>query len=189
MIKTKIFFDTEFTGLHQNTTLISIGLVASTGKTFYAEFTDYDQSQVDDWVKTNVIEKLYLKDREFIINGDHQTIKGDKTFVLKALIPWLMDFESIIMWSDCLSYDWMLFCQLFGHAFNIPENVYYIPMDISTLFWYRGIDPDIQREGFAYGEYVQGSQEKKHTALWDAKVIRDCWNKLTAPEVSPTGTL
>ena len=34
---TKIFFDTEFTGLHQKTTLISIGLIAETGETFYAE--------------------------------------------------------------------------------------------------------------------------------------------------------
>jgi hypothetical protein len=39
MSKTKIFFDTEFTGLHQGTTLISIGLISECGKTFYAEFT------------------------------------------------------------------------------------------------------------------------------------------------------
>jgi hypothetical protein len=32
------FLDTEFTGL-QNTTLISIGLIADTGDTFYAELT------------------------------------------------------------------------------------------------------------------------------------------------------
>ena len=29
----KIFFDTEFTGLHKNTTLISIGLVDENGRT------------------------------------------------------------------------------------------------------------------------------------------------------------
>ena len=32
----KIFFDTEFTGLHQHTTLISIGLVDEVGISFYA---------------------------------------------------------------------------------------------------------------------------------------------------------
>ena len=58
---TKIFFDTEFTGLHQNTTLISIGLVSECGKTFYAEFTDYDQKQVDEWIKNNVIANLTLQ--------------------------------------------------------------------------------------------------------------------------------
>ncbi len=32
-----IYFDTEFTGLHKNTTLISIGMIAENGRTFYAE--------------------------------------------------------------------------------------------------------------------------------------------------------
>ena len=50
--------DSEFTGLHQNTTLISIGLVSECGKTFYAEFNDYDFNQVDDWLKENVINNL-----------------------------------------------------------------------------------------------------------------------------------
>ena len=58
----KIFFDTEFTGLHQNTTLISIGLVSERGKTFYAELTDYDQTQLNDWLKDNVIANLTLQD-------------------------------------------------------------------------------------------------------------------------------
>ena len=35
----KVWFDTEFTGLHKNTTLISIGLVNEYNETFYAEFT------------------------------------------------------------------------------------------------------------------------------------------------------
>ena len=48
MSKTKIFFDAEFTGLHQKTTLISIGFISECGKTFYAELTDYDKSQIND---------------------------------------------------------------------------------------------------------------------------------------------
>ena len=53
-----IFFDTEFTGLHKNTTLISIGLISETGKTFYAEFTDYNNTQIDNWIENNVINNL-----------------------------------------------------------------------------------------------------------------------------------
>ena len=45
---TKIFFDCEFTGLHQNTSLISIALISECGKIFYAEFNDYYEEQVDD---------------------------------------------------------------------------------------------------------------------------------------------
>lgn len=54
----KIFFDTEFTGLHKDTTLISIGMVSEDGRTFYAELNDYDDSQINDWVRDNVISNL-----------------------------------------------------------------------------------------------------------------------------------
>jgi hypothetical protein len=40
------------------------------------------------------------------------------------LSQWLEQFGEVEIWSDCLSYDWVLFNQLFGHAFNIPKNVY-----------------------------------------------------------------
>ena len=56
--RTNLYFDMEFTGLHQNTTLISLGIVSECGKTFYAELNDYDESQVDEWIKENVIDKL-----------------------------------------------------------------------------------------------------------------------------------
>lgn len=56
----KIFFDTEFTGLHQNTTLVSIGLVSDEGERFYAELTDYDETQCDDWITKNVLDHLLL---------------------------------------------------------------------------------------------------------------------------------
>ena len=54
----KIFFDTEFTGLHKNTELISIGLIAENGNMFYGEITNYDKSQVDNWIQENVINNL-----------------------------------------------------------------------------------------------------------------------------------
>jgi len=175
---TKVFFDTEFTGLHQNTTLVSIGLVAETGETFYAEFTDFDKSQVNDWLQENVIDRLYLEDGKYTGNPKEWTIKACTEFVKAALTEWFAKFDKVEIWSDCLSYDWVLFCQIFGHAFNIPSNVYYIPFDICTLFKAQGVDPDISREKYAYGEYLSEMKDQKHNALWDAKVIRDCYLKL-----------
>ena len=60
----KIFFDTEFTGLHQNTTLISIGCVAEDERTFYAENRYYNRKQVDDWIQKNVIGNLKFNNIE-----------------------------------------------------------------------------------------------------------------------------
>ena len=42
---TKIFFDCEFTGLHQRTTLISIGFITEHGDTFYAEFNAHHREK------------------------------------------------------------------------------------------------------------------------------------------------
>lgn len=195
MSKTKIFFDTEFTGLHQNNTLISIGFISECGKTFYAELNDYDKTQVDDWLQKNVIDNLLMsepdkgEDEYFVATRHSDNPIGNdlyksysvqlrcNTEMLRSnLSQWLSQFDEVEMWSDCLSYDWVLFCQIFGNAFNIPKNVYYIPFDICTLFKVKGIDPDVSREQFA--DTLDSNQLKKHNALWDARVIKLCYNKL-----------
>lgn len=57
----KLYFDTEFTGLHQNTQLISIGIVSDNGKKFYAELNDYLPDILNKWIHENVISKLKFK--------------------------------------------------------------------------------------------------------------------------------
>jgi len=156
----RIYFDCEFTGLHQNTTLISIGMVADDGREFYAELNDYDKTQVDDWLKENVIANL------------HGTNPISTEELRKAIIGFIEPYESVDIWSDCLAYDWVLFNQIFGHAFKIPKKIYYIPFDLCTLLKIRGHDPDVNREAFAEMEGV------KHNALHDAKVIKACVKKL-----------
>lgn len=170
---TRIFLDTEFSGLHQETTLISIGLVTDGNATFYAELTDYDQSQIDDWLQENVIDNLLFKNEGTFRERqrgiiDYLHCKGNTKYVKNELHNWLSFYKEVEIWSDTLAYDWVLFNQLFGHAFNIPKNVSYIPIDLSTMLRLNGYDPDISRESLAN---VEGD---KHNALYDAKVIRDC---------------
>jgi hypothetical protein len=100
---------------------------------------------------------------------DHHKIKD-------YLKVWFSQFDSVEIWSDCLSYDWVLFNTLLADYSQgypqLPKNVNYIPFDICTLFNIRWIDPDISREEFS------GMDGKKHNALYDAEVIRECYNKL-----------
>lgn len=198
----KIFFDTEFTGLHKDTTLISIGIVSEDRRTFYAELNDYDESQVDDWVRDNVISNLEFSPPKEYAPGQWEDeaymmskhvpdvplteqfnieLRGDTKTVAAALKKWLEQFnDTIEVWSDCLAYDWVLFCNLFGNAFNIPKCVYYIPFDICTLFKLKGVDPDINREQYAYTiDDTVTNMLPKHNALWDAFVIRTCYLRLT----------
>jgi len=172
---TKLFLDTEFTGLHQNTTLISIGIVSENGHRFYGVFTDYDQKQINDWIRDNVIGNIHFTGQIFgpcRYSEEFCKIIGHSEQIKRWLEKWLSQFEEVEIWSDCLAYDWVLFCNLFGGALNIPKSVYYIPFDIATLFKERGIDPDISREEFA------GISGKKHNALDDAVIIKACYEKL-----------
>lgn len=172
----KVFFDTEFTGLHQRTTLISIGCVAEDGREFYGELDDYDMSQVDRWLMDNVIKHLWIQQPEVAAPAGVTYVIDNAGRVAFYLANWLSQFDQVEMWSDCLAYDWVLFCELFGGAFGIPKNVYYIPFDLATLFKVKGINPDINRE-----EYAGLSGDNKHNALWDAQVIKACYDKAMQP--------
>lgn len=173
-MKKKLSFDQEFTGLHQKTTLISLGIVSDCGKTFYCELNDYDKSQCDEWINKNVIANLFLKEGDNDYSLNRYRILGNKEEIKEALTIWLSQFEEVEMWSDCLAYDWVLFCDIFGGAFNIPKNVYYIPLDLATGFKIKGVDPDINRE--EYSGLKDGVI--KHNSLWDALVIQSCHDKL-----------
>jgi hypothetical protein len=174
----KIFFDCEMTGLHQNTTLISLGVISDYAKEFYAEFTDYDKEYVekDSWLQENVITHLKFNEVDPFCTtvGSVTNCKGDTDFVTKHFKKWLSQFTKVELWSDCHHYDVTLLFELFGGAFFVPDNVYYIPFDICTLFKAAGIDPDISREAFIDHPIVGD----KHNAIYDAKVIRACYDKL-----------
>jgi hypothetical protein len=184
MKRSKIFFDTEFTGLHKNTTLISIGFIHEDGRTFYAEFSNYDQSQLNEWLRENVIRNLRLTggDSEYspYLHKTEILCHSKEEFV-QAFMHWISNMGPIEMWSDCLAYDWVLFIDLFGGtAFDLPSSIYYIPFDLCTLLLAKGYDPDVNREKFGLGE--QYSEMPKHNALWDAQVIKACYDKLIPAE-------
>lgn len=172
----RVFLDTEFTGLHQSTTLISLGLKAANGKKFYAEFIDFDSNQVDDWIRDNVLQHLLFRDEESkeLVLGDYTYVKNTRDVIAVKLAKWLTQFKHVEIWSDCLAYDAVLFNELFGGSLNLPTNVDYIFYDICTLFKLFGIDPDISREAFIDSP-IEGI---KHSALYDAEVIEACFNKL-----------
>lgn len=173
---TKVFFDTEFTGLRKDTTLISIALISDRAHSFYAEFTDYDQSQVDDWILKNIISSLTLIQEGIAGTKENFIVKGDKETIAKHLREWFTQFESVEMWGDFIAYDWVLFCDIFGHAFNIPKNIHYIPFDIANLFKAQGIDTDINREKYVYGSIPESIP--KHISMWDAIMTKRCYDKL-----------
>lgn len=182
-MNTRVYFDSEFTGLYQDARLVSVGFVAENGQTFYAEFTNY--GDVDDpWIEDNVIANLKFNDREgiYLKTGSGSVeIKGTKGDVKDALLSWILkvvynagsQVTKVELWSDCLSYDWVLLNSLWDNALNVPERIYYIPFDICTLAKCKGLDLDFNRL-----EYSGLTDVKNHNALDDAKMIKACYHKL-----------
>ena len=175
-----VYFDTEFTGLQKDTTLISIGCIDENERTFYAELTDYDKKQVNDWIQENVIDNLTLgKKPDIKIENDNYEIVGNKKAVAKALKEWLEEYDEVQLISDVCHYDMVLFIDLFGSAFDIPENVNAACHDINQdIAKYLGIS---EKEAFDYTRedlVDRGISGDKHNSLYDAKVIKSIYSKV-----------
>ena len=178
----KIFFDTEFTGLHKNTTLISIGMIDENKRSFYAEFIDYDETQCNDWIKENVINHLRRKGTHNLymeaydrINKE-TSIVGTKNQIKKKLEDWLSIYDEVELVSDVCHYDMVLFIDLFGTAFDLPRCInpacHDINQDIARYYEFS------EKEAFDFSreELLQNNaitiEGDKHNSMYDAKVIK-----------------
>jgi len=188
----KIFFDTEFTGLRQNTSLISIGCITETEEIFYFENTDYNADQVDEWIQNNVINNLkFLNTKKKMTNyilEDGKNINkmvgyGNFKFLKRCFNYWVSELfrkyqKDVLFVSDVSHYDAVLLFELFGGALQAPEYVVPFVWDINQdLCRYLNISPkeafDLNREGFVSSKLrMKFTQKNKHNALHDAQIIQ-----------------
>ena len=165
-----VFFDAEFTGEHQFSTLVSIGLVGENSETFYLCFKDYNKKQVTNWLKNNVLSNI------------ENEIKLSYKDGFEKIKKWLEDYsngELISLISMGKTLDLVLFFQLWH--LDYPErkyfhNLYCLPpylnhskhYDLATLMMAAGIDPDTDRE-----DLINITEDKnRHNALYDAKIVK-----------------
>jgi len=176
-----LFLDTEFTGLYRDTSLISLAMVADTGEYFYAEFTDYPESLITEWLQAHVIDHLVL-DKPVSLPPGGTTWRGNQAEVSAALKHWLQELhrqypeQPFRFWADVPHYDWVLFCELFGGALYLPEFIHYMPMDLATLLYAREMDPDTPRASLSSSP--SSDFLRPHNALYDALLIREILNRL-----------
>ena len=181
-----IFVDTEFTGEHSQTTLVSAGFVTLDNKKLYITLNDYKKDQVTPWLKHNVLSKI---DQKKSIN---------KKQAYKKISKFFYDYskgERIQLVTAGKTLDLILIFDLFHQ--KSPKNKYkhYLKdlpkylnhefhLDIYTLFFVCGYKKNINREKFAKLKI----RNAKHNALYDAMVIRECYIKLIKnfPKLSRT---
>ena len=171
-----VCIDTEFTGEHALATLVSIGLVAVDGRELYVTLNDYDERQVTDWFRENVLSMI------------KKETSVSKKEAYEIINKWLIDYadgDEINLVSAGKGLDITLLWELYhqGH----PELDYfhclnYLPFymnhsrhfDLNTLLFTVGFDLDQGKDAFLGREVSQ----KRHNALYDARVVKDCFLKL-----------
>jgi DNA polymerase III epsilon subunit-like protein len=172
-----VFLDTEFTGEHAYTTLVSIGLVNLENQSIYYTLNDYDKTQVSHWLKDNVLSQI---DETLSISGKE---------AIENIDLWLRNYsqgEKIILVSFGKTSDMILLFQLWVHIKkdNNPFHfLYHLPnflnhsdhIDFCTLLSVS----NVPISGFNKEEYAKSTEfGKKHNALYDAKILRSCFIRL-----------
>lgn len=99
----RVYVDTEFTDFI-DCDLISIGLVASDGREFYGERSDYDQASCSEFVRAAVLSQL----------GQHPGRVFSRDALREALFTWLDQFAAEPERTLCFDHggDWELLCDL-----------------------------------------------------------------------------
>ena len=176
--KIRIFFDTEFIETPNHIELISIGLLTDHSscsnnadklrdEDYYAVNKDADLSNASDWVHKNVLIEIpnYRSVGNYMKYGASKSeIVHDINHIVGKSFSVTPNIE---FWADFGSYDWVVFCGLFGRMVNLPGGYPMYVNDVQQLSRMVGcshLDVD--------------NNYDIHNALSDAKNCRDKYNFL-----------
>jgi hypothetical protein len=174
------FIDTEFIedGRRRTIDLISIGVVSADGREYYACNDDCDLSKANDWVKANVIPSLPSK--HIGTNpGDpsvHPSVRDDilKWKTRDAIAHDILEFCSPekygnpIFWGEWASYDWVVFCWIFGNMIDLPKN---FPMRCRDVIQWAEDHLGINAQDLPSSLETEGN----HNALLGARSVKRKW--------------
>lgn len=152
----KYFLDTEFLEDGKTIELISIGIVCEDGREYYAVHWNPEtmmRARADPWMREHVMKH---------ISGEAKVkeVIADDIRVFMGQHPGLIE-----MWADYASYDWVVFCQIFGKMIDLPKR------------WPKFCH-DIQQAKPKGLELVKIREEYQHHALWDAKEVAMRWEQI-----------
>ncbi len=155
----RFWFDTEFIEDGKTIDLMSIGVVAEDGRTYYAEAAECDLSRASEWVRENVIPHL----------TGAAKLRSEIASDLVAFFG-----ESPEIWGYYADYDWVVLCQLYGTMMQLPAGWPMYCRDVKQLAYSLG-NPILPAQTTA-----------EHNALADAEWTRDAWAFLS-PDGGPVG--
>lgn len=169
----KYFYDTEFIEDGKTIDLISIGIVAEDGRSFYAQNIDCDFSKASEWVKENVLLRLpglsFIQGEIWTKHMDNQDANWLRPKVIANALRSFCDrdiYGKPEFWGYYSAYDHVALCQLFGTMMDLPKGWPMYTRDLKQLCDALG-NPKLPEQG-----------KDEHRALADAKWNRLAWEFL-----------
>lgn len=162
----RYFIDTEFIEYPHTIDLISLGIVSESGKTLYAESTEFDETKASPWVKENVISQLKWCNWRDILTKDsgNTSVIGNCSLIRDAVLEFIHPCPEF--WGYYSDYDWVVFCWLFGTMMDLPKGW---PMYCR----------DLKQLADTLGKPKFPEPTGEHNALVDAKWSMEFYNYLT----------
>lgn len=180
----RFWLDTEFYEDGSTIDLISIGVVAESGREFYAESSNFNWLRVPEehWIQENVRPRLYsqTQDNDFLRQGNAWKRDGgvgglmSRDEIRGTLLSFVEEERGETtpqFWAYYAAYDWVAVAQLFGRMIDLPKGWPMYCMDIKQRAVMLG-DPDLPRQ-----------EGGNHNALEDArhnKVMSDFLDEVEA---------
>lgn len=171
----RYFIDTEFLDTGRTIDLVSIGIVSSDGREYYAQSVEFDANKASDWVWENVLDHLamcpccgnwinheYGKCRHLQCAWRTRKQIRDE---IKAFCDPEQYGKPELLGRYC-GYDWVVLCQVFGTMMDIPAGWPHYIKDFQQILDDRGITDDELPE----------QEEGLHNALADARHIKKLWS-------------
>lgn len=193
---TRYWYDTEFIEDGRTIDLISIGIVSSDGREYYAQSVEFDPRKASKWVEDNVFPHLTLcpshyrnpfltskTHHEALLNdwAYHNATKGQcltggagphclwrsRKQLKNEVLAFVNAGEGTPeLWAYYASYDHVAFCQLFGTMMDLPSNWPMYTRDLKQWCDMLG-NPELPKQS-----------ETEHNALADARYNKAIWQFL-----------
>lgn len=153
--------DTEFIqDGSQSIDLISIGIVAEDGRTYYAESSEFDLSRCNSFVREQVLPKLGPVDK-----------RKTRAQIKDEIVAFVGAEESPTFMAYYGAYDWVLFTELFGSFGSLPKAWPKLCWELKQFQLIAGF------------ELLPKHTTGEHNALADAQWTMAAWKDLEAKGV------
>lgn len=169
----KYFLDCEFIEDGNTIDLISIGIISEDNKEYYAINYNCDFTKASPWVKANVLNTLpkkpipvfYASSEDFKNSKEYKQGWRTKSLIAKEVIEFIGEDSNVEFWGEWPSYDWVVFCQLFGTMMDLPYN---FPMRCRDVVQYLEDHLGLSQSAWPESLETLGN----HNALLGAKTVK-----------------